>query len=840
MEFEGLHYPAEEDMLADGMTRMRGPMPNNVHKPLSPAMLEFLKGCPSFNTSLEGKLCTISGTLVYDATALVIRPGPEAPFVQAWQQAVEAAREECLGGICEIKIAIPEELSENYTDIEYDELDTDQVTAVYVKEELALCVVGFVNPVKKLHKKLHKGVEKELAEIRKWRNSSTPISQDTVEFMKKYQHLSRIQEAHGVRLVIEESCAKKGHVSIRVEGETVKKMEAANSDLKDLIKVVTNSPQNFKTDKLAELMSGNEGQRFIEDHFAQECKVEWFLKPKIPKGRYKISVVHLAADTDDIQIVLDSLMDKLNTCEVPVDASQGRIVCNSDFDVEVVQRASSGPALVQVCYDRKTSHVVITGENSAIEQYRSLVSDYLYDKGHIQMRIDFRGQLHHEYLQSFNNIVKFTELKAHFEAKNVKLETTTKSLTLVGPDEDVKEAEREFRKLAAMYSTEEFEISKIGIEDHAELLWQDIESKARSRSVLAKFCKSGQLFEHEEEHDEEGGGAATGDPQSTVLATVHINDKDIVLVQGDITRLKCSAIVNAANEDLKHIGGVAWAIANAGGPMIQQDCDSFVWQNGPVKTGDIYSSSEVGSLKCHRLIHAVGPRWHGNAQRDGALLKQCIEAILQDASDLDSVAIPAISSGVFGFPEGICAQEITTTVRQWLMLNPNSRLTTVFLVDIKASILREMLQQFTQVLPADSIKQEHPSLIGSQAPPPKASTSRQGGSKRGTRGASRASQPMASASHQSGTKWSINGVLSMVGLGSSSRTSHPPAKCSLLVGQNGLQTYEGLTIHIEQGSITDCKVTKLPLLYSDSLSVHPVRQTLKPHCPPALPKYVRE
>ena len=116
MEFEGLHSPAEEDMLADRMTRMRGPTPNNVHRPLSSAMLEFLKGCPSFNTSLEGKLCTVSGTLVYDATALVIRPGPEAPFVQAWQQTVEAAREECLGGICEKKIAIPKEQSEHYTD----------------------------------------------------------------------------------------------------------------------------------------------------------------------------------------------------------------------------------------------------------------------------------------------------------------------------------------------------------------------------------------------------------------------------------------------------------------------------------------------------------------------------------------------------------------------------------------------------------------------------------------------------------------------------------------------------------------------------------------------------
>ena len=82
-----------------------------------------------------------------------------------WQQAVEAAREECLGGIYEKKIAIPKELSEHYTDFEYDELDTDQVTAVYIKEELTLYVVGFVNSVKRLNKILHKSVEEELAEI---------------------------------------------------------------------------------------------------------------------------------------------------------------------------------------------------------------------------------------------------------------------------------------------------------------------------------------------------------------------------------------------------------------------------------------------------------------------------------------------------------------------------------------------------------------------------------------------------------------------------------------------------------------------------------------------------
>jgi O-acetyl-ADP-ribose deacetylase (regulator of RNase III) len=137
---------------------------------------------------------------------------------------------------------------------------------------------------------------------------------------------------------------------------------------------------------------------------------------------------------------------------------------------------------------------------------------------------------------------------------------------------------------------------------------------------------------------------------------IQINRTTLELVQGDITALDTDGIVNAANERLAHGGGVAGVISRRGGPTIQRESDAWVRRHGPVTTGSAAITSG-GDLKARYVIHAVGPVYDGTP-RSAELLASAVRAALQMADEhgLKSIALPAISTGIFGYPLAEAAQ----------------------------------------------------------------------------------------------------------------------------------------------------------------------------------------
>ncbi|HID38386.1 MAG TPA: macro domain-containing protein [Calditrichaeota bacterium] len=125
----------------------------------------------------------------------------------------------------------------------------------------------------------------------------------------------------------------------------------------------------------------------------------------------------------------------------------------------------------------------------------------------------------------------------------------------------------------------------------------------------------------------------------------------IHLVQGDITEMQVEAIVNAANAQLILGGGVAGAIRRKGGPSIQQECNKIggTFVGGAVLTG-------AGDLPAKYIIHAVGPRM-GEGNEDEKLTNATINSLkLAEENYIHSIAFPAISTGIFGYPVDRCAE----------------------------------------------------------------------------------------------------------------------------------------------------------------------------------------
>lgn len=155
-----------------------------------------------------------------------------------------------------------------------------------------------------------------------------------------------------------------------------------------------------------------------------------------------------------------------------------------------------------------------------------------------------------------------------------------------------------------------------------------------------------------------------------VVARVEVDGRSLTVVQGDLTRQQVDAVVNAANEQLAHGGGVAAALARAGGPEVQAESDRWVAEHGPVGPGQA-AVTTAGRMPARMVVHVVGPRWR-DGQDNAALLAEAVRAALDAARDAgaSSVAMPAISAGIFGYPLREAAGVIAGETRRWLSDDP--------------------------------------------------------------------------------------------------------------------------------------------------------------------------
>jgi O-acetyl-ADP-ribose deacetylase (regulator of RNase III) len=155
--------------------------------------------------------------------------------------------------------------------------------------------------------------------------------------------------------------------------------------------------------------------------------------------------------------------------------------------------------------------------------------------------------------------------------------------------------------------------------------------------------------------------------------------REFNLVQGDLTQEKVGAIVNAANPNLLHGAGVAALIVRAGGRIIQEESTTWVMQHGPI-THHTTATTSAGSLPADYVIHAVGPVW--GSGEEALKLNACVQAALRSAKALgvQSLALPAISTGIFGYPVAEAARVILSAIDQHFEPHPDSSLLEVRMV----------------------------------------------------------------------------------------------------------------------------------------------------------------
>lgn len=158
----------------------------------------------------------------------------------------------------------------------------------------------------------------------------------------------------------------------------------------------------------------------------------------------------------------------------------------------------------------------------------------------------------------------------------------------------------------------------------------------------------------------------------TETAKRDVNGRALAVVVGDLTAQRVDAVVNAANEQLQHGGGVAAALARSGGPEVQAESDRWVAEHGEVGPGQ-FAVTTAGSMPARSLVHVVGPRYRKRQDNEG-LLRQSVRAALDGAkaAEATSVAMPMLSAGIFGYPPDEAGAVIADAAADWLAEEPAS------------------------------------------------------------------------------------------------------------------------------------------------------------------------
>jgi O-acetyl-ADP-ribose deacetylase (regulator of RNase III) len=147
---------------------------------------------------------------------------------------------------------------------------------------------------------------------------------------------------------------------------------------------------------------------------------------------------------------------------------------------------------------------------------------------------------------------------------------------------------------------------------------------------------------------------------------MRLGETDLEVVVADITTLKVDAIVNAANAALAGGGGVDGAIHRAAGPKLLVACRAI----GGCPTGEVRMTPGF-DLAARFVIHAVGPVWQGGGKGEPDLLASCYRRAIEAARSFESVAFPAISTGIYGFPADLAAHIAVQSTKTAIAAEPS-------------------------------------------------------------------------------------------------------------------------------------------------------------------------
>lgn len=355
-----------------------------------------------------------------------------------------------------------------------------------------------------------------------------------------------------------------------------------------------------------------------------------------------------------------------------------------------VNELNQGQCRAQAVFGQQ-SIVSLLGHAKEVEEMNEVVVQFILDKatieGHVILPFPELVHVLPEFLNQHG--LNLSEVNLHTLAVS-----PTAIVSLQGPASRVTEVRNQLGPFLDSLIKERVTIDLPGAGRYftSQSGKEKILSVARSHKCLI------QLQEQPRGTSQSLGSSTLSDVNTTVGCYTLGDGLQVLVCHGDITKQEADALVNAANSDLEHHGGIAAALSKAGGSQVQKESRLLVKQTGKVAPGNVVVTTG-GNLNCKKLLHAVGPEAGKDSGREVFLLEKAVQSALDLAEmmEFQSIALPCISSGLFGVPVTLCSKAIVTAVKRFGSQEGRS-LNKIILIDTRAEVVRALQEACDQVL----------------------------------------------------------------------------------------------------------------------------------------------
>lgn len=312
---------------------------------------------------------------------------------------------------------------------------------------------------------------------------------------------------------------------------------------------------------------------------------------------------------------------------------------------------------IQIHPDRRNK-ITVAGFLTPVNEISSSLREFIVNYSQVQETIRVKSGAVVQFIdkkksQDWKSIAKANDVKVHFDEVRSKI-------LLAGARVHVQKAKSCFLEMTGALSTDILTVDKPGAKKYFLSAGGMVLSTVMSElSCVVMLRPDNQPEEVEDSYEVEDGSCyCKVRTASGVLVSV---------IKADICRFSVDAVVNAANEELQHIGGLALALLKAAGPELQRVSNDYISRNRKLRPGEAVVTRAF-NLPCKHVVHAVGPRFSDSDEKTSvSRLKRAVKESLRQAETVScsTVALPAISSGVFGFPVELCAETIAQSVREF-------------------------------------------------------------------------------------------------------------------------------------------------------------------------------
>ncbi|KAL5021121.1 hypothetical protein ScPMuIL_000276, partial [Solemya velum] len=463
-------------------------------------------------------------------------------------------------------------------------------------------------------------------------------------------------------------------------------------------KIVSSKPPNMSQRKLAFMDS-----REVKDYLVNQLLTSGIVG--VWNIENKNVIVYAMTDSDAVKAA-HVLKDSIIECPVDIEEESVPILSLPSWQQTITNEEQMYPGRVKIYPEVDQLKIFILSTDDLASKILEIVSDFLKFNTIKKLSLHFQTGIL-RYLRNYHER-DIQDIEEKLQPLQVQMRVTDSGIDIKGTEDGLQQAKFKLDQLVEPVVKRTHILNQPGIPKFI----QSEKGQDRLKTIEhTNKCIIDVSGSSDDEMNDEDEGFEIIQPSSVAISGQKIHAVcspqtgiSIYALEGDMTELVVDVIVNAANPELEHSGGLAKALVDKGGKIIQDECREYVRKNKKLLDGGIFHSS-AGKLKCKAVVHAVGPRWQGGDNLEKDSLGTAVYRALCESNDnhYKSIALPALSAGVYGFPSRLCAQVIVGAIKDYLADNNPSSVMEIYLCDVKNNTVFNFKEALVKVFGSQTV-----------------------------------------------------------------------------------------------------------------------------------------